>query len=648
MATIHPAYVLRNPGQSTVFAEDIRRFARLVNGSFQAVPVRGKMVSTTTGLRSLERKIRTHEGVISYDTEDRYDPWHPEWAIVVLGVSFDGETGYVVPLFHPDSPFRKRWKAVATYLGRALVDAGAKRVAQSGKHDNVQLAGVGAIVEHEFDLLLATHLLDENRPKNLGYLAQTYLGADVYKGSVELKPERILQQDLRDLCTYNAYDVGYTHQIYPKLRAELIEQPRLARLFTKLMMPASHVLQKVEYRGVYIDRDRLWDRIVKVQNMVKEQREVLEEYGCPKDLNLNSPQQLAGWLFAKKSKKGLGLTIRELTGTGQPSTREGVLLHYRDNPGVRALLRYRTLQLKWLNTYLLPWSAKLDRRGRLHTAYKLYGTVTGRLSGDLQQVPRDPFIRSVIGAPSGWSFIVADYSQIELRIAAHVSQERRMMRAFLLGEDLHLVTSQTVTGKSIGDISKEERKMAKAVNFGYIYGMGWSKFKVYAFEKFDLTLTNEEAQLYRDQFFETYPDLEKWHRRQERIVRALHQVQSPIGRIRHLPDILSSDRGVSAEAVRQAINSPVQSCASDLMLFSMVLLDRVLDPQKAFMVMTLHDGIMFQVREDYVQEAGSQIKEVMENLPLKKTFGFDCSVPIIADVEYGQHWAEPVGSIETS
>ena len=339
MATIHPAYVLRNPGQSATFGEDIRRFARLISGDFKAVPVKAKVVSSAKHLRQLTQKIESHRGVITYDVENRYQPWHPDWKLVCLGVSFDGESGFVVPLFHPASPFRKQWRRVAKAVGGALERSSAKLVAQNGKWDNVQLAGVGCFLEHSFDLLLASHLLDENRPKNLGFLSQTYLGADTYKGSVELKPEKILEQDLRDICIYNAHDVGYTYQIYTKMREELVAQPQLARIYTKLLMPASHVIQQVEYRGMYVNRNRLWDRILHVQNLVEEQKEVIYEHGAPRTINLNSPTQLAQWLFGRRSKGGLGLTPSQLTPKGAPSTREGVLLQYRDEAAVGALLR---------------------------------------------------------------------------------------------------------------------------------------------------------------------------------------------------------------------------------------------------------------------------------------------------------------------
>ena len=642
MATIHPAYVLRNPGQGSVFAEDIRRFARLIKGQFQVVPVKAKYVNTTEGLRYVRKKLmQLPEGTaVSYDVENRGRPWESDWSIVCLGICIDGRTSYVVPLGHPESPFNKNWRKVLLYLKPALERHGLKLVAQNGKHDNLQLAGAGVYLHHSFDIMLAAHLLDENRPKNLGFLSQSLLGADVYKGMVETKPEKIMKEPIKKLCEYNGYDTAYTQQIYPKLRAELLEHPRLTRLFAKLMMPASQVIQEVEMAGWYVDKKLLWSRIHQLQGEIDKRKAVLYEH-LPKswpdreEFNFNSTQQLGRWLF---SKRGLGLSPLELTATGNPSTKEAVLLHYHDHPAIRALLDYRTLELKWMRTYLLPWSTKLDMRSRLHTTYKLYGTVTGRLSGDLQQVPRDSFVRGVLGAPPGWCFIQADYSQIELRIAAHVAQERRMMRAFRTGEDLHLLTAASLTGKPGSAVTKEERKKAKAVNFGFLYGMYPKKFQAYAFENYEVEVSISEAELARAQYFETFKDLPAWHERQKRIANNLHYVTSPLGRIRHLPDILSSDNSVRMEAERQAINSPVQATASDMMLFSMVQLRHELNPQEAFMVGTLHDAVFFQVRDDIVGEYTTVIKQVMENLPLRRTFGTELTVPIVADIDVGTHW----------
>jgi uracil-DNA glycosylase family 4 len=643
MATVHPAYVLRNPGQDTVFSEDIRRFARATRGELQAVAVKKRYVATISGLRALIKQLHAlpEKSVVSYDVENRYRPWNTDWSIQCLGVSWDGETAYVVPLYHPESPFKKKWRELLRHLKPALERKDLILVAQNGKHDNVQLAGAGIFLEHKFDIMLAAHLLDENRPKNLGYLSQAYLGADQYKGGLDLKPNMILKEPIKALCAYNAEDVGYTWQLRPKLKEELVAQPRILRLFSKLQMPGSHVIQQVEMKGMYVHQDRLFDRLSELQGFIQERTDLMRSY-MPKswreDFNFNSVPQVSRWLYTSEKKGGLGLEPVLFTKTGNASTNEDAVLEYMDHPAVLTLLQYRTLQQKWMNTYLVPWSVGLDRNSRIHTTYKLYGAVTGRLSGDLQQIPRDSFIRSIIGAPEGWSFVNADYSQVELRIAAHIANERVMKRAYTLGQDLHMLQAMNMTGKPAAQIGKEERKKAKPVNFGFLYGMYPKKFQNYAAKNYQVHFSMAECELARQKYFEMFPDLTAWHNRMKRVVNERQYVVSPLGRVRHLPDVLSRDRSVQMEAERQAINSPVQGTASDIMLFAMIQIQKQLDPREAAMVMTLHDGIGFEVRDDKVDYYEPLIKDVMENLPLKKTFGLDLSVPLIADVEHGQYW----------
>ena len=649
MAAFHPAYALRNPGIHPTLQEDIRRFARAIKGEFQVVPVKKKYVATIKGVKSVIQLLENAPPgtVVSYDVENRYRPWDPDWSIQCLGLSTDGETSYVIPLYHPESPFRKVWKKLLLHLREVLTRKDFILVAQNGKHDNVQLAGAGIFLEHKFDIMLAAHLIDENRPKNLGFLSQTYLGADVYKGGLDLKPEKILKEPLRRLCAYNGEDVGYTWQLREKLKPELLERPRSLRLFAHLMMPASHMIQQVEMNGAHVDKERLFDRIAVLQGEIKRRKDGMQEHVSKKmlrhfpdeEFNYRSPIQVARLLYSSEKRGGLGLKPLQFTKKGNPSTNEESLQEYLDHPFIGFLFELRTLEGKWMNTYLVPWSTRLDRRSRLHTTYKLYATVTGRLSGDLQQVPRDSFVRSVFGAPPGWVRMDADLSQAELRIAAHCADERRMKRAFMLDEDIHLVTAEAITGKSQGSIGKEERKKAKPVNFGFLYGMYPKKFQKYAKINYGLDFSLAECEVYRERFFQLYPDLVRWHNRQRRMVGLHHQVSSPMGRTRHLPDIQSPDNSVRMEAERQAINSPVQSTASDITLFAMVKLAPLLKPREAIMVMTLHDGIGFEVREDKVDYYAPLIKETMENLPLNKTFGCDLSVPIVADVEWGSHWA---------
>lgn len=255
-------------------------------------------------------------------------------------------------------------------------------------------------------------------------------------------------------------------------------------------------------------------------------------------------------------------------------------------------------------------------------------------------------MRTVFGASPGRVFLEADYSQVELRIAAMLAGETTLLRIFATGGDPHLTTAAEVakmtpamvqasdaTGKT------EYRKKAKGINFGFVYGMGEEKFVTYATMNYGWTPTPEEAHEYREAFFRLYPRLLPWHDRQRRLVHRYQQVHSPIGRVRHLPDVLSGDRQVAAEAERQAINSPVQSLASDLMLLSMVQLQGRLRPGDARIVGTVHDALLFDVREDAVPEVARTVKEVMEDMePVKRLFGAEITVPIVVELKVGPYW----------
>jgi DNA polymerase-1 len=220
------------------------------------------------------------------------------------------------------------------------------------------------------------------------------------------------------------------------------------------------------------------------------------------------------------------------------------------------------------------------------------------------------------------------------------SRDPILTQTFKEGGDPHLQTATKILGKPAAMITKEERKLAKSVNFGFLYGMYQKKFKAYAFEKFDLDVTIEEARQYRADFFKTYAGLPAWHARMKRIVHNQQMVQSPTGRIRHLPSILSVDEDMQAEAERQAINSPVQGFASDMTVLAMTIIWGKLPKGKARMIGNVHDSIMIEAREEYADECAQMVKQVMENLPLKRMFGYQATIPIEADVTISQHWGE--------
>src|SRR4030095_21560 len=258
---------------------------------------------------------------------------------------------------------------------------------------------------------------------------------------------------LPKLARYNAKDADYTLRLYYHFREELTTpgNERTLRLFTKLLMPASRALTTIERTGMWIDQDRLLKRRVLLRRWLDGGNMKLVSL-VGHDANWNSPQQLAQILFGE-----LKLPMFDLTRTGKPSTKESVLLRLKHEHKVAAMiLKWRELA-KQDGTYLGPWSELIDEEGRIHTHYKITGTVTGRLSSgkehakapgiNVQKIPRDKFIRSIIGAPPGWKFVEADFSQVELRIAAHYARDDTMIRLFQLNEDIHLATAVKMTGK---------------------------------------------------------------------------------------------------------------------------------------------------------------------------------------------------------
>jgi DNA polymerase-1 len=233
-----------------------------------------------------------------------------------------------------------------------------------------------------------------------------------------------------------------------------------------------------------------------------------------------------------------------------------------------------------------------------------------------------------------------DYSQIELRIAAYLAREQTMLGLYSQGHDIHMAMAMRLTGKPQSEVSGHERKMAKAVNFGFLYGMGATKFMGTALSNYGILVTPEEAQAARTAFFAQFPGLLPWHARQRALAKKYKRVETPLGRVRHLPDIDSPDQGVRAEAERQAINSPVQGFASDLALLSFVRVCRAFRKHgfKAHAIGTVHDAINFEIPNEEIADALPLIKHTMENPPLEKLFNIHLDIPIIADCKVGHRW----------
>lgn len=701
LPTISPSSVKRNPGQKPGYLADVRLFANLVLGRESGIPKPKYSVIDTREKLDKLKDILKMTSELYWDVETVSDYYKPDGKIVSLSATciIDTPSGkkrfvFALPLFHPDSPWRRKWKAVLQYLKKPLEKI-KKVTAHNGMYDTKWLRWLGINIRFTFDTMLAIHLLNENIQKGLKPQAQARLGVEPWG----IDTRNLLEKNLDDILEYNVLDTWYMYHIKQQLKNELKQQPRIARVFKYIMMDGANDLVGSEMRGVWLDVERLKertpivrkkladieDRIIQEANLGMSMAELytpdtdfspIDNWPIQKILKTRGPvyaqpnfnaSKFARWMIFDH----LGLPVIEYGkdkpdgSQGDPSMAEAVMLQLKqDFPDQKTipLMLERVGYQKTLSSFFEPYAELYDENHRIHTNFKMAGTVTGRLSsgkndedkisavrGDklrgvnLQQVPRDKLVRGVFGAPPGWSFIEADYSQVELRVVAYLSRDRTMLHLYKTGADIHLATASTVLGIPLSQVTKDERKKAKAVNFGFVYGMGWRKFIATAFEKYDAVFTEDEAKAVRVAFFEQFAGLQPWHAKQRRLVREYGRVQSPIGRVRHLPDIYSPDPGVQSEAERQAINSPVQSFASDMAVLSMVEINKKFRAAgiKGHCLGLVHDAVNFEIRDDHVAHALPIIKDTMEDVrPLEKKFGIHLDVPIVADLKVGQHWGD--------
>ena len=683
--TISPSSVKRNPGQLAGFLADLRFFANQVKGvEASEYEADIKYIDDKVKLRKLERLLRLATTVVcDIESVDPGTEFHPDARMVSISFTFiyvspkDGKRRLMVtavPLFHPESPFRRVWRAVLRFLAKA-VEQIPVHMGHNTKYDARWCRQFGIRLRTDHDSLLMAHVLDENRQKGLKPQAQSRLG--VAPWGIDTKS--LLDTPLYEVLEYNALDTFYTWHISKIMLKELKQRPRQYRLYKHLMMPASEVYVDAERRGVWMDRERLATRTKIASDTLHHIEEQLGEY-------IPTPSEDNGWpVMGKKGKfaeinwnasnwaRWFWFTYLEMPvlargkekddGTpGDPSMAEGIMLDLAEateHPAIQLHLE-RGKWAKYCSSFLGTYEEQLDENDRLHTTYKLHGAVTGRTSSgkvddekitasrgrrrgvNLQQVPRDPFIRGLFGAPPGRAFVEADFSQVELRLAAFCARERHMLHLYATGVDLHLATAAQTTGKPLSEVTKDERKKAKPTNFGFLYGMSANKFVQTAWQNYGIRFTHDEAEATRTAFFQAYPDLPRWYAKQKRLAREYGRVETPMGRVRHLPDIYSPDRSVKAEAERQAINSPVQGFASDMLLFGMVLIhDKFREHNiDGYVIGTVHDACNFDIAERDLSRALPIIKKTLENLPLDEKFDVHLDVPIIADLKVGRHWGD--------
>ena len=652
MPSYSPGIVYRDPGKAPFVEKAMNNFKAMMEGSLEGLPELD--IRLITNMRELKRAFHHLKDNnylhLSYDIETtglvRFED-----EVNLFGFGND-QVQYIIPLEARYSPLkgarlaqRKLIRTCVNWLNRNAKAL----VAGNGKFDDLFLKyRFGVKPNITFDVVLASHILNENTPNGVKENAVLECNAPEWDVDKDLKTGKYkTREKYQEYLTYLGYDIYYEYKLYRVFHKKLKQDRALMKLFYHLYMPGIISYETVEEHGVFIYPQQF----KKVRKHLESEREAIEKQLlklAKHEVNWNSPAQIQKLLYEE-----LKLPVIETTESGSPSTSEATLMQLRDkHPIVELILKYRGVNIQ-ISHFIDGWINRMWGR-RLFPNFKLHGTVTGRTSctdPNLQQVPRDPIIRNLVGAPEGWSVVEIDYSQAELRIAAIMSGDETMKRIYQTGGDIHTHTYEMITGEKVSDdkyIKKEQRKKAKAVNFGFVYGMGWRKFKIYARDNYGVDLTDKEAEQWRERFFQAYHSLPKWHSKQRRIVQSMGQVRSPIGRLRRLPDIYSTDRSKKAEAERQSINSPVQGFGSDLTILGMSEImgnaqyydpDYVLDKDKFFVIGTVHDATLFEVRNDYLMEFCPRAKHILEHpKALEDVFHFDTDVPIVADVAVGKSW----------
>ena len=557
----------------------------------------------------------------------------------LVGISFaleNGEAAYLpLQLDYLGAPKTLEKTTALSLLKPVLENPAIQKVGQNFKYDLTIFARNGIDVQGvAFDTMLESYVLNSTGRHNMDDLAKRYLGHQTIsfeeiagKGKNQLTFNQI---PLEQAAEYAAEDADVTMKLQQVLWEKLSKEPSLEKLFKEMELPLLGVLSRMERRGVLIDSDALFLQSNEIANRLSE----LEEQAyvlAGQPFNLASTKQLQEILFDK-----LGLPVIQKTPKGAPSTNEEVLEELAFSHELpKVLVEHRGLsKLKSTYTDKLPQMVN-PQTGRVHTSYHQAVTATGRLSSsdpNLQNIPirneEGRRIRQAFIAREGFTIVAADYSQIELRIMAHLSQDQGLINAFTQGKDIHRSTAAEIFGAALDEVTSEQRRNAKAINFGLIYGM--SAFGLSR----QLGIGRADAQSYMDLYFKRYPGVQTFMHDIREKAKAQGYVETLFGRRLYLPDINSSNAMRRKGAERVAINAPMQGTAADIIKRAMIKIDEVIrhDPDIE-MIMQVHDELVFEVRSEKVEFFREQIKQHMEAAA-------ELVVPLIVEVGVGQNWDE--------
>ena len=593
-----------------------------------------EMVLTEAALDSWIEKIKSAP-LVCVDTETTgLDPMTSK----IVGISFSVEPhrGAYIPLAHnyPGAPTQLNFNQTLARLKPFLEDPAIKKVGQNLKYDqhifanhDIHLQGV------EHDTLLQSYVIESHRPHDMDSLASRHLDVKTIKfeevagkGANQIGFDQV---SVETATEYSAEDADITLQLHHKLHPQIERDEKLQHIYRDIEIPVMQVLQKIERNGVLLDSALLATQSHELgKTLLALETRAHEQAG--QTFNLNSPKQIQEILFEKQ-----GLPVVKKTPSGTPSTDEDVLEKLAlDYPLPKTLLEYRGLaKLKSTYTDKLPRMVN-QTTGRVHTNYAQAVAVTGRLSStdpNLQNIPvrtaEGRRIREAFIAPPGSTLLSADYSQIELRIMAHISGDESLLRAFAAGEDIHRATAAEIFSTERDLVTSEQRRYAKVINFGLIYGM--SAFGLAS----QLGIERSAAQAYIDRYFARYPGVAQYMQRTRDDARNLGFVETVFGRRLWLAEIRSPNGPRRQAAERAAINAPMQGTAADLIKLAMIAVQNWLEREKmkTMIIMQVHDELVFEAPNGEVEILKAAIPKLMTEVAT-------LAVPLLVEIGAGPNW----------
>lgn len=643
------AELLNLPHQPTDKAVSIDIHDNTLSSQTPILPIKDISYHTITTQQDFTKLLDklNHTPYFAIDTETTDINWQHA-KLVGISVSTADYEGYYIPVGHTADfdVLLDNQLPIDTVLSAfkpILENPNIGKIGQHLKYDAHIFKKYGInISPWQMDTMLASYVINAAATRHgMDALAKHYLGVQTTtfedvagKGAKQLSFDKVAMDAASQ---YACEDADITFRLFNRFNQHINQDKTAAQLLYHLEMPTAQILTQMEHDGILIDTDFLgqlsdeFDK--KIMALQIEAERIADE-----PFNLASPKQLGEILFDK-----LGIAGGKKTKTGQYATSEAVLSKI-EHPLIDVVLEHRSLS-KLKSTYTDTLANAADEQGRVHTSYHQALTSTGRLSSsdpNLQNIPirtdTGRLIREAFIAPKGRMILAADYSQIELRLMAHFSGDESLIRAFNHNLDIHTATAAEIMSKDISEVTPSERRAAKAVNFGLLYGMS-----AFGLAK-QIEVDRAVAQDYIKRYFARYPAILEYMERTKTMAKQLGYVQTILGRKLYSPDIQSSNRMIKDAAERAAINAPLQGSAAEIIKLAMIAVDEVLPKDDAKLLLQVHDELVFEVDTDKAHDIGNLIKTAMQNalIDTAKKLGWavDFAVPLVVEIGIGENWEQ--------